>query len=432
MAQDTAHLDAALKDVYGPEMVDLINRSTPALDRFMEAKDVEWVGRVYTYPVKISRTQGVGAYSEGGALATAGRVKTVPVRVPVRYLGGRINLTAQSIDVSESSRGAWVPALKMEMDDLIDTFASDRARACWGDGRGVFCLVDDTTPSGSATVSIDAPGGFAGDDNGGRYLNEGMIVAFINPATGTLRASSARTVQSVSSDGTTVTFDSAPPAAVAENDYIVRAANTTVSDVSDTSFQKEPMGYSGLVDDGTNVATHFGVNRTTVTLWQSTVISSVGAWSADVVQRGIDVALQVGGGNVSELWSHQSVRRAYVNSMEDARRYIAADLMRPDGGTAAAKGNKLTFGGLPWNEDRYCPYRSLFMLDPSGLERYVLQNGKWEDRDGSVLQRVGTGSTGTHSFEAFYYIWDNFGNKYPNRCVRLDGISTSIQAVHLY
>lgn len=428
--QDTAHLDAALKTVYGPDMVDLINKATPALDRFEEAKDVEWMGKVYEYPIKIGRTQGVGAYSEGGAIPTAGRVKTAPVRVPVRYNGGRITLTAQAIEVSESSRGAWVPALKLEMDDLIDNLRNDRARAIWGDGRGVFCLVNDATPNGSATVGVDAPGGFAGAVNGARFLNEGMIMGAVNPATGTLRAG-IRTVQTVASDGTSVTFDSAP-GVWADNDYLVRVASTSVTDVSDSSYQKEPMGLSGLVDDGTNVATLHGVNRTTVPLWASTVIGSVGPWSADVVQRAIDVARQVGGGNIAELWMHDSTRRTYVNSMESDRRYMGADLMRPDGGTAAAKGGRITFGGLPIYEDRFCPYGSVFLLDPSGMERYVLQKGKWEDRDGSVLTRVGTGSGAQHAFEGFFYIWDNFGCRYPNRCARLDGISTSIAVAHIY
>ncbi len=429
--QDTAHLEAAMKTVYGPDMVDLINQATPLLDRFEEVKDVEWMGKVYEYPIKITRSQGTGAYAEGGALPTAGRVKTAPVRVPVRYIAHRITLTAQAIETTESNRGAWKPALRMEMDDAIDSLSNDRARAICADGRGVLCLVNDTTPSGSATVGIDAPGGFAGTINGGRFLNEGMVVEFINPSSGAIR-SSARTVSSVASDGTSVTLSSAPAAAVADNDYMVRAANTSVTDVSDTSYQKDPMGLSGLVDDGTNVATLHGINRTTVPLWQSTVISAAGPWSADVVQRAIDLAKQVGGGKVAELWGHESTRRLYVSSMESDRRYMGADLMRPDGGTASARGGQLTFGGLPFKEDRYFPYGSLFLLDPSGLERYVAQRGKWEDRDGNVLTRVGTGTSAVHSFEGLFYIWDNFGNRYPNRCARIDGFDSSVAVAHIY
>ena len=429
--QDTAHLEAAMKTVYGPDMVDLINKATPVLDRFQEIKDVEWMGKVYEYPIKITRSQGTGSYAEGGALTTAGRAKVAAVRVPVRYMGHRITLTAQAIEATESNKGAWKPALRMEMDDAIDGLSNDRARAVWSDGRGVLCLVNDTTPSGSATVGIDSPGGFAGTTNGGRFINEGTIVEFIVPGTGAIR-SSARTVSSVANDGTSFTLSSAPAAAVADNDYVVRAANTSVTDVSDTSYQKDPMGLAGLVDDGTNVTTLHGINRTTVPLWQSTVVTSAGVWSADVVQRAIDLAKQVGGGKIAELWGHESTRRFYVDSMNSDRRYMGADLMRPDGGTAAARGSQLTFGGLPFKEDRYCPYGSLFLLDPSGLERYVLQRGKWEDRDGAVLTRVGTGASAVHSFEAFYYIWDNFGNRYPNRCARIDGFDVSIGTAHIY
>lgn len=428
--QDTAHLDGILKEVYGPDMPDLINKMTPALDRFEDVRDLEWAGKIYTYPMKINRTQGVGAYAEGGLLPTPGRIKTVPVRVPVRYWIGRIELTAQAIDFTESKRGAWMPALKMEMDDLIDTLASDRSRAIWGDGRGVIAILNDATASGSATVSVDSPGGYAGSVNGARFLNEGMIIAAINPANGQVR-SGIRTVLSVSSDGTEVTFDSAPTASWADNDYLVRAMNTSVTDVQDTSYQKEPMGFGGLIDDGGNVSTLFGINRTTVPMWQSTVVRNAGAWSPDVIQRGIDVVAQTGGGNITELWMHQSLRRLYVNSMESDRRYTGADLMRPDSGTAALKGGKMTFGGLVLNEDRYAPYGVLFGLDPSGLERYTMERGKWEDRDGAVLQRKGTGIAATHAFEAYYYIWENFGNRYPNRSFRIEGFDVNVQAVHI-
>lgn len=433
MAQDTAAFDPVFKTVYGPRLINLIPQMAPMLDRFEDLDANDYGGKHIEYPIKISRTQGVGAYSELGSLPQAGRVKTAPVRITVRYFGGRIQLSAQVIEASQGPRHAFENAMEMEMDDLISTMQNDRARIVWGDGRGVLAIVNDTTPNGSATLGVDSPGGFAGSVNGARFMNEDMRIAFINPNTGALRATTAdRRVQSFASDGTTITLNSAVGADVQDNDLIVRATVASVSDVTDTSYQKEPMGLSGLTDDGTNVATLHGVNRTTVPLWQSVVIANGGAWTADLGQRLIDLVAQVGGGNVTEWWSHQSVRRTYINSMEADRRYVSADLMAPDSGTKAMKGGTITFGGLPWNVDRFAPFGSLFACDNSGKKRYVLQKGKWEDRDGSVLQRLGTGANAQHGFEAFYYIWDQFADDYPNRSGRIDNISTSTSVAHIY
>lgn len=428
--QDTASIDAILKTVY-EDLSDQITTVTKLWDKFEELPAAQYGGKVVERPVKVTRTQGWGAYSEGGAYATAGRLKTIPARIHVKWLGGRITLTAQAIDIS-NGKGAIKSALEMEMDDLLLTAQSDMGRIVCGTGSGVLALVNTATPDASATVAIDAPGGFTGGTNGGRFLNEGMVVAFINPATGSLRASSARTVVSVNSTGTSVTLDSAPPAAVLENDYIVRATSTSVTDVSDTSYQREPMGVCGLFDDGTYVMTYEGINRTQVPLLQSTVIANAGAWSADVIQRGIDIAVQIGSANIEELWMHQSTRRTYVNSMESDRRYTNADLMSPDGGTKAAKRGTLTFGGLPIMEEKYFPYYTVLAPDWGTAKRYMLEKGKWEDRDGAVLHRVGTGVGALHSFEAFYYTWFNLDAAKPNQSARIDGISTSPSAVHIF
>jgi hypothetical protein len=210
----------------------------------------------------------------------------------------------------------------------------------------------------------------------------------------------------------------------------VRAANTAVTDVSDTSFNKEAMGLGGLVDDGTNVATLHNVNRTSYPIYASTVVASVGALSADVLQRGCDVADERGGGEISDLLMHQSVRRAYIALTDGERRYIGADLSSPDAGTRAAKQGRMTFGGIPIMVDKYAPYGTIFGLDRSGLKRYEAIAGEWAQDDGNILKQIGTGSTLRDSYEAFYRKWFNLHNDFPARSFRLDGVTASLVVVH--
>src|SRR5262249_51075347 len=127
----------------------------------------------------------------------------------------------------------------------------------------------------------------------------------------------------------------------------------------------------------------------------------------------------------------QSVRRAYVNMMDADRRYTAGDLSKPDAGTAAAKQGQLTFGGIPITVDKYAPYGIIFGVDRSGFKRWTLKTGEWANEDGAVLTRVGTGSSASDTFEAFYRIWDNFSNDYPNRLFRLDGVTATVVVVQV-
>ena len=83
-------------------------------------------------------------------------------------------------------------------------------------------------------------------------------------------------------------------------------------------------------------------------------------------------------------------------------------------------------------EDKYFPYFTVLGPDWSTFKRYTLEKGKWEDRDGSVLKRVGTGSGAIHSFEALHYMWFNLDVAKPNQSMRVDGISTFPAAVHIY
>jgi hypothetical protein len=287
-------------------------------------------------------------------------------------------------------------------------------------------LVNGTATS--TTQTVDAPGGWAGATNGARFINKGAILATINPATGALRASTATTVQNYAAAGTTITVS--PSVTWTDNDYIVRAANTSVTSVDDTSYAKEAMGLGGLVDDGTNVATLHEVNRTAYPIFASTVIGSVGAISADVLQRGCDVADERGGGQISDLLMHQSARRAYIAMTDAERRYTGSDLSSPDAGTRAAKQGRIAFGGIPVMVDKYAPYGTIFGLDRGGLKRYTAIAGEWMQDDGSILKQIGTGATLRDSYEFVYRIWHNFHNEFPAQSFRLDGITVNTVVVH--
>jgi len=431
--QDTTAYDAVLKDWYEGTIRDQIVTRAKMYRRFQDKDANQWGGRQVTYPIRTARNQGIGAYAESGAFPTPGRNSYTSVSIPMRYVGGRIRLTSQAMKHSASSKGAFAAAYQQEQDGLVEGFVNEFGRMVWSDGRGVLALVSvDTT---TTTLNVDSPGGAAGAINGTRFLNVGELITFVAPLTGALVASADETIVAVASTGLTATTGSTLASAIADNDYVVRANVAAVSDVSGTSYAKEPMGLRGLVDDGTYVATLHGVNRTTYPIFASTLIGSasapVGALSADVIQRGLDVAEQRGGGNIDLFACHHAVRRAYLQLMDDGRRYAGGDLMNPDAGTRAAKGRNMTFGGIEIEVDKYADYNVFYGLDTSTLVRFVEVPGEWINDDGAILRPVGVGATFTDEWEAAYRIWQNFHNEYPNKSFKLEGVTATTVVVHV-
>jgi hypothetical protein len=426
MPLDVSGFDAVLKEVYEKTIINLLNSRTKTLN--MAKKETgSWEGRHVRYPLNIRRNQGVMATSENGTLPDAGAQAYAETQIPIRYQHGRIQLSIQVIKHSRSNRGAFKRAMDQEMLGLVRDLANDRNRQVYGFGSGALCRINEADPTTNTTLIVDSPGGVPGATHGNRFLNVGMNIAFINPATGAIRGA-ARAITAINTAGTEVTLGANPPATTADDDFVVRAAKTSTTVVGDTAYNKEPMGLLGLIDDSGYVAILHNITRATTPIFNSVIVGSVGPLSADILQRGLDVADQVGEGQVKYFLTHHSVRRAYLTLMEADRRYAGKDLMSPDAGTIAAKQKDITFGDVPWIVDKDAPYGTIFGLDPTTFTRWSEVEGEWADDDGTILLRL----VDQDAYEARYRIFDNFSLDRPASCVRWDGVTASVVVAHIF
>lgn len=430
MPANTATLDALLKEDYGPAIREQLNNETPELELF-ESDSSPWQGRERLEALHVNRNRGSYFSAEGGNIPTAGRQQLENMRIPMRYHHGAIQITKQLMLASRSNEGAFARGMRLEMDRLLDDMRVQRRFAIWGDGRAVRCLLT-ADPGTGVTISVDAPGGIAGSTNGTRFINVGDQVAFIEPVGLALRAGGTREVTAVAAAGTSFTIGAAANAALDDNDIVVKAYGSDASLViGNTDFMHAPMGLTGLIDDGTYVNSYFGLSRTTFPVLRSTVIGSVGALSADVIQRAIDVVAQVGNAQIAFHLMHPSVVRAYLALAESDRRYMGADLKSPDVGTVAAKNTwntGLNFGGVPLKRGIDAPYGTWFGVDNRSFVRYVADAGSWVDEDGAVLRRD---VTAVDTFLGQYRIYENFAALRPNQSFRLDGVTSTVVAVHV-
>lgn len=418
---DVAAYDAVLKDDYEKTLITLFSDKVKTLQYFSKESGT-WEGRQVIYPLNIDRNQGVMFTAENGRLPDAGAQQYTQTIIPIRFCHGRVQLSIQVMKASRSSKGAFKRAMDQEMRGLVRDLTRDRNRVMFGDGTGTMALVNGAG-SGSTTLTVDAPGGVAGSVNGNRFLQKNMAIAIIDG--GAITA--VRSITAINANGLSVTLNATVSAGQApDNAKIVRAAAVDVTALADTAYNREAMGLLGLIDDSTYINVLHNVNRTTYPIFKSQVFASVGALSADILQRGIDTAYELADGEISALLCHSSVRRAYVNLMEADRRYMAGSLRNPDLGTTAAKQGELDFGGIPFMIDRDAPYGTIFGIDKNGATRWAEVEGEWADDDGTILMRL----TNVDAYEGRYRIFDNFSHDRPNSCVRWDGVTATVVVAH--
>lgn len=420
MGADTAVLDGIYKEYYEDYVSEGVNNKNPLKD-LIKAQDMPYGGREVVWDAHVGRNPGVMATGEKSALPAAGSQKHIQARATAKKIIGRIELTPEAMADSSKSAFAFVSARKDEMNRLIDDFARREEHYLVGTGSGVLALQNGAT---SATFPVDSPGGIANANFGNRFIQPGMVIAAVNPATGQLRASSPTAVVSCAASGATVALTGSLTNGV-DNDYIVQAANTSVTDILDTSFNQAPMGVMGLVDDGTYVANYFGIDRTLFPSYASYVKAATGAFSTDAIQQSADVVDQKLNGKTSRMLMHHSTRRLYIQATDADRRYLGASLLKPDAGTAAVKQGDLTLGEVPITCIRDFALDVIMGLDEEQMDLvcYVSEKGKWVDEDGSILVRQGFGSSAVHAFEAWYFRRHQYVLRNPGVCWRQDGIT---------
>lgn len=415
---DTTQWDPLFKDDYGPAMISQLNDEN-LMTRWMdsEVSDDSWVGRQKVVPIMIGRNRSIGSIPNRGRLPAAGRSVFEDFKIPMRNTYGRVGFERNVIAQSRNKKGSWMQVIPAEMDALIEAMAFHRNRVVWGYGSGVLALVNGAQTA-DTTIEVDSPANVAGSVGGARFLDgdatSGMQVSFLDSGD---NVQGTATITGVATNLQSVTVDTA--ITCADNSRIVLAQSS-----AQHSLNQEPEGLLAGIDDGTYVGTYHDLSRTTYPILNANVSTGVGALSLDAIQQMVD-GVHIKTGKMFDLFAcEHAVRRAYLVLLESDRRYSGADLMRPDGGTAAAKkpgGRTITYGDIPMFVDRDAPYKMLFGINKASWTRYVENEGQWADEEGSVLKWVAD----YDEYTAFYFSQDNFHCQRPNVNARMEGIDVN-------
>lgn len=453
MATNLSTLSNILKEYYLGPVSEQLNNEVLLLSR-LESKTEDLVGRRAYVPLHWGRSGGIGARAESAALPSAGNQQYEKAVYDLKYLYGRIEVTGPSMAKTKNEAGAFLQALKSELDGIRNDLRKDLARQVYGDGTAKIATATAVTGTSGTTmtvgsevvrkgqvypgmiVNVYSSGGTAYTASAGQVAGPGWGVTSPNTASFAITA--------VDISAGTITL-STPTATFAIGDYITRAGVASYSPVESPtgsnpgtySLSDEVDGLQRIVSDS---ATAFGgITPTGSAFWwdnQRIALASVtdqrqnsadpkgitGAVSSGTdgyqnltfgaVQQGLNKA-RIAGGMPSSIVTSFGVQREFYTLFTTQVQYIDPKTLD------YAQGFKtLSYNGMPVIADIEAPYGKMYILDESTLKVYSDQDWHFLDADGLTLRQV----TGYDKFEAIMARYMNLGATRRNNQVVITGI----------
>jgi len=435
---DLAAADSMLKIGYEGSLFDGVVTHTKVWDFFKQNSNVRNgpQGKYIEGSHMFGLNEGVGARSENGYLPVPGNPTFTNSRVYLKKNLAVTQMTRNLMANAVKSKAAFAGWADVELVKTEKALLADDDRQAIGYGSGIICRVDTGTID--ATLEIDAPYGLAGNTKGWLPgLRRGMRIVFGPNADGSaLRSAGAsRTILSVDKAGNAgggiLTLSAAPPADVANSDYIFRGDDLG-NNAPESGTDVEMQGLLGMIDDGTILPIFQNISRDDFDEWKAQAIDASAAPYAGLAEevlfmRAADDAEEYGGGNVTHfLCSKGSFRNVFVQ-MQTQLGY--GGMTGPRTGEIGTKGIKVWIGsnlveirGVP-----KIPIGYVFGLDASTLWRYHLSGFEWDDTaGGSIWKQVGVGAGVKDAFYAYGRQEMELGCSDPQKNVVISGIDETV------
>lgn len=354
-----------LKEYYLPPVVEQLNNEVLLLQR-LEPRDQEIVGTAAFVPVHTGRSGGIGARGEYIQLPEPGAQSYARAQFDLKYLYGVVRVSGPSMAKTKSEAGAFLQALKSELDGIRNDLKKDVARQVYGNGDGAIGQL-------AANTAVNTLNGHTNGslreaiEKGQVYV--GMMVD-IGPAATPTSAASNRAVTAVSaaSNGT-ITVDGAA-VTNANGDAVGRQGARTAS------ATYEITGLQNIISTAAN--TVGGINASTSPYWDNIRDTAGTAITHDRLMQ-IFNRVRIAGGEVSAIYTSFGVQRDFYNTFQTNIRYT--EPLKLQGGFQT-----LEFMGKPLIADVDAPYNRVFAVDERFLK--VFSNRDWHflDEDNSVLK----------------------------------------------
>lgn len=393
----TTTLSEALKTDYLPGIRRQINDEVFLYNKIKRGSE-DIVGDKAVIDLSYGRNLGVGAFTETGALPTAGSQSYKKLEVTTANLAASIELSHKSQLATRSDRGAFVRALESELEGCVRDFKWDVSRQGYNDAYGTIAVCGTT--SNSVTVNLRAV-----DSQPERFVN-GMTLDIVALADGTAISNGTdRIVSSVDDDST--------PAVVLTTSTGVTTEADTHGIVKANSYGIEMLGLKAWV--GTVDNTIGGVVRSTAKWFNPNILDNSGtarALSLDLMRQARTKSRVKGQAKINLILCSHGVQDSYGALLEGDRRHVNTKTL--DGGWTA-----LEFEGIDVVADHMIDRGTMYFLDLNDFKYHQLQDIDWLTEGNEKMQL----KQGYAIYQASLVWYANLTCKRPNAQTVLKDIS---------
>jgi hypothetical protein len=369
MATNLASITPYLKEVYTGKIREQLNQEITALKRITRSTSGvtnETGGRYVTFPVHTRRNSGIGSRLEGEALPTPGQQGTAAARVGLKYGYSGVQLSGQSISLSDTDSKAFAKAVDFEMSGLKNDIKKDMNRQIYGNGDGTIGVVKTVVTSTTIPVT-DA-----------RLFQIGEVVDLITLPSTVVQA--ARTVNSIdlTTGANTVTVSGAAITTVVGQIFARNGSGPSASG------NRELTGLNAIIS---TTGVLYNIDPAVEPEWTSEVNSNAGtprALSEGLMTQMAD-RVRTRGGTTSVILQSLGTRRAYANLLMQQRQVVNEQKFTGGFSGLAFVTDK---GEIPVVADVDAPLSTQYFVNEDTLTYYHDEDWHFLDRNGSMWQQV--------------------------------------------
>lgn len=371
------------------EACDAVPDSTPLTAQLNRTRKFKGNPDGLYFHVKLETGGAVANVPDAGMLPRPSRPRGKQGKTGLTHTYTVVAVGGQSINLTKSSRDAFVNNLEEQLEDGMTRVQNDLERQYNGDGRGI--LAEVLTVVGAPTYGVTKPYGVTDAGPGTMLLIEDMDVAIVSPA-GVERGRAK--ISTVDVDADTVTL-SASPAGAAIGDFFVLCNDVGATGTDrTTNFGAEAAGI--LAAAATATGTFENIDRTANRRWRPSVVASGGGALTERKAMGLDSRIMTKSGKRPDLYyTTEGIKLDLLDSLSAKRRY-EGEVMTIKGGYEGLNLNGRTVLTGPW-----CPKGHFFALntakDSVGMVDVVKMG--YVDLDGAKLHRI----EGRHAYRADLY-----------------------------
>ena len=409
---DLTTLSNILKEYYLGPVAEQLNNEVLLLNR-LDSRSEDLVGKYAYVPLHYGRNGGIGAVGEGDTLPSAGNQSYYRAKYDLKYLYGRVQVTGPSMAKTKNEAGAFLQALKSELDGLRNDLRKDLARQVYGDGTGVIAQAAAASAVSGNIVTLAS----AEPIKKGQ-LYAGMSIDVFAYSSNAKTSSVTTSITAV--DAATPSITVADATGIANSDYIARAG--AVGSQLNNATGTRSYEIDGIKRIVSTSATDLGeVAVSTYSWWDNKRLTgdldpetagTQHTLSLDLIQKAMNT-VRLEGANPSLIVTTLGIQREFYNLLSQDVQYID-----PASLSYAAGFKTLSYNGMPLVADIDAPYGKMYILDESTLKVFSDQDWHFLDADGQTLRQ----KTDKDAFEAIMVRYMNLGATKRNNQLVIDDI----------